>query len=113
MKLFLAACLTVGAGAAAGSMSGHYFGHRGVRLGGILGGLLAAALVARIALGRQWIGRPAARATGIGAALGFLAAATVAIHTLSTPIGPVLSTLLIGAGAVLGASTGARTDGPR
>jgi hypothetical protein len=40
---------------------------------------------------------------GLGAALGFIAAATVAVNTLSSPIGPVFSTALIGVGALVGA----------
>jgi hypothetical protein len=40
--------------------------------------------------------------TRIGTGVGFLIAALIATNTLSSPIGPVASTLLIGAGAVLG-----------
>jgi hypothetical protein len=41
--------------------------------------------------------------TAAGAALGFLAAAWIATHTLGSPIGPILSTTLIGLGALVGA----------
>jgi len=85
-------------------MAGHAFGKSGLWAGGILGGLLASMLVARIALWRQWIIRSQFWPTSIGAAIGFVAACAVAVNTLSSPIGPVLSTLLIGAGAVLGTS---------
>jgi hypothetical protein len=60
-------------------------------------------LVARIAVWRHWIVRPQLWPTALGAAIGFLAASAIAVNTLSSPIGPVLSTLLIGVGAVLGA----------
>ena len=103
LKLFVTACFLGGVGGAAGSMLGHSFGSRGLWLGGILGGLLAAVLVARLAAWRGWIERPAMRGTAVGAALGFLAAAAVVTQTLSSPVGPIASTLLIGAGAVLGA----------
>jgi hypothetical protein len=104
LKLFVMACFLGGVGGAAGSMLGHSFGSRGLWTGGILGGLLAAVLVARLAAWRRWIRQPAMRSTAIGAAVGFLAAAAVVTQTLSSPVGPIASTLLIGAGAVLGAT---------
>jgi hypothetical protein len=36
--------------------------------------------------------------------VGFLLAAAIAVRTLSSPVGPVLSTLLIGTGALVGAA---------
>ena len=38
----------------------------------------------------------------IGTAVGFLLAAIIAIKTISSPIGPIASTLLIGLGATIG-----------
>ncbi|HXN77057.1 MAG TPA: hypothetical protein VN876_10495 [Gemmatimonadaceae bacterium] len=108
--LFLVACVLGGLGGALGSMVGHSFGNIGLWAGGILGGLLASMLVARIALWRRWIVRSQYWPTVLGTAVGFLLACAVAVNTLSSPIGPILSTLLIGVGAVLGsirASTGA------
>ena len=104
LKLFVTACFLGGVGGAAGSMLGHGFGSRGLWLGGILGGLLSAVLVARLAAWRRWIHQAAIGGTAIGAAVGFLAAAAVVTQTLSSPVGPIASTLLIGAGAVLGAN---------
>jgi len=101
--LFVVACVLGGVGGALGSIVGHSFGKSGLWAGGIVGGLLASLLVGRIALWRRWINRSRYWPTTIGAALGFLAASAVAVKTLSSPIGPMLSTLLIGAGAVLGA----------
>jgi hypothetical protein len=83
-------------------MVGHSFGKGGLWAGGILGGLLASMLIARIALWRRWIVRSEYWPTVLGAALGFLLACAVAVKTLSSPVGPILSTLLIGVGAVLG-----------
>jgi hypothetical protein len=85
-------------------MVGHAFGKGGLWAGGILGGLLASMLVARIALWRRWIVRSQSWPTALGTAIGFLVACAVAVNTLSTPVGPIMSTLLIGAGAVLGGS---------
>jgi hypothetical protein len=103
VALFFVACALGGLGGALGSMVGHAFGKGGLYAGGILGGLIASMLVARIAVWRHWIVRSQSWPTALGTAIGFLAACAVAVNTLSSPIGPILSTLLIGAGAVLGA----------
>ena len=100
--LFLVACVLGGLGGALGSMVGNAFGKSGLWAGGILGGLLASLLIARIAVWRRWIVQSQLWPTALGAAVGFLVACAVAVNTLSSPIGPVMSTLLIGGGAVLG-----------
>ncbi|MDP9206479.1 MAG: hypothetical protein M3P12_13665 [Gemmatimonadota bacterium] len=100
--LFLVACALGGLGGALGSMVGAAFGKGGMWAGGILGGLLMSMLVARIALSRRWIVQSQSRATALGTAIGFLVACVVAVNTLSTPVGPIMSTLLIGVGALLG-----------
>ena len=102
VALFFLACALGGAGGALGSMVGHAFGKSGLWAGGILGGLLASMLVARIALWRGWIVRSQYWPTVLGAALGFLVACAIAVNTLNSPVGPVMSTLVIGAGAVVG-----------
>jgi len=102
VALFLIACSLGGLGGALGSMVGHAFGKGGLWVGGILGGLLASVLIARIALWRRWILRSQYWPTVLGTAVGFLLACAVAVNTLSNPIGPIMSTLLIGVGAVLG-----------
>jgi hypothetical protein len=106
--LFLFACVLGGLGGALGSMVGHSFGKAGLWAGGILGGLLASMLIARIGLWRRWILRSQYWPTVFGAAIGFLLACAVAVNTLSSPVGPILSTLLIGVGALLG-SMGAQS----
>ncbi|MFL5481809.1 MAG: hypothetical protein ACJ8AK_06430 [Gemmatimonadaceae bacterium] len=100
--LFFLACVLGGAGGALGSMVGHAFGKTGLWAGGILGGILASMLVARIALWRRWIAQSQYWPTVLGTVIGFLMACVVVVNTLSSPIGPIMSTLLIGAGAVLG-----------
>jgi fructose-specific phosphotransferase system IIC component len=114
--LFLVACALGGLGGALGSMVGHSFGKVGLWAGGILGGFLASMLIARIALWRRWIRRSQYWPTVLGTAVGFLLACAVAVNTLSNPIGPIMSTLLIGVGAVLGSiratpATGLHDDG--
>lgn len=71
--------------------------------GGVLGGLLAAITTGRIAAVRGWVAPSGWGRVAIGTAVGFLAAVAIAVNTLSSPVGPVLSTLLIGFGAVIGA----------
>src|SRR5882672_7028434 len=102
VALFFVACVLGGFGGALGSIVGHAFGKGGLWAGGILGGLVASMLVAKIALWRHWIGRSQFWPTVIGAAVGFGVACAIAVNTLSSPIGPIMSTLLIGAGAVFG-----------
>lgn len=104
--LFLVACALGGVGGAVGSMVGHAFGTRGLWAGGILGGLLASMLVGRIAVWRHWIVQSQFWPTVLGTAVGFGVACAIAVNTLSSPIGPIMSTLLIGAGALLGSIRG-------
>lgn len=104
LLLFITACLLGGLGGMLGSIVGNAAGKTGLFVGGVSGGLLGAAASGAIASGRQWIPRSGALPTSVGAALGFLSAALVATQTLSSPAGPILSTALIGLGAVAGAS---------
>ena len=83
-------------------MVGAAFGKSGMWAGGILGGLIASMLVARIALARRWIVQSQFWPTALGTAIGFLAACAVAVNTLSSPVGPIMSTLLVGVGALFG-----------
>jgi hypothetical protein len=106
--LFIVSCMIGGFGGVVGSIAGAAFGKRGLFIGGFLGGVVVAVLTARIAVWRGWIVPHQFRSTAAGAAIGFLAAATVAVNTLSSPVGPVLSTLLIGGGAIVGARTSER-----
>lgn len=99
--LFVVSCALGGLGGALGSILGNAFGPQGLRIGGVAGGLVAALLTARIAVGRRWVALGQYWRTATGAGVGFLAAALVALNSLSSPIGPVLSTALIGVGAVL------------
>ncbi|HEV2016731.1 MAG TPA: hypothetical protein VGQ98_00355 [Gemmatimonadaceae bacterium] len=107
--LFLVSTIVTGAFAAIGSMVGHFFGsHLGVVLGGVFGGLFGAIFSVRIAVRLRWVGAEDFYPTTIGAAIGFLAAATIAVNTLSSPIGPILSSFLVGIGALIGSLIGAR-----
>jgi hypothetical protein len=102
IALFVVACVLGGFGGAVGSIVGHAFGKVGLWAGGIIGGVLVSIATAQIAVWRRWIARSQFWPTTAGAAVGFLFAAAIAVNTLSSPIGPILSTLLIGSGAVVG-----------
>lgn len=108
LRLFLSASLLGGAGGFLGSVAGAAFGAESLFVGGFLGGVLVAPVTAGIAIRRNWISQDRFWPTAAGAALGFVAAAIVAVNTLSSPIGPVLSTSLTGLGALVGASWRAR-----
>jgi hypothetical protein len=107
--LFFAMCLLGGAGAALGSMVGNGIGNGGLLVGGFLGGVLFVVLGGSLALRLGWIHRSQRLWATLGAVFGFALACMVALATLSSPIGPILSTLLIGAGATLGAVAGRNT----
>lgn len=101
--LFLVTWLLGGAGAVAGSMLGGAFGDHPLFIGALLGGALAIVGAVRLAEWRTWIPRTSRGRVTAGAILGFIVAAAIATRTLSSPIGPVLGSLLIGVGAVLAA----------
>jgi hypothetical protein len=102
LLLFVAACVLGGAAAVLGSMVGAATGKAGLFIGGIVGGLVGAVATAAVAQRWRWIRPDATRSTAVGTAIGFLAAAAVATQTLQSPVGPILSTGLIGIGALLG-----------
>jgi hypothetical protein len=103
LYLFLIACALGGLGGALGSILGNSAARTGLWIGGVLGGLLGAAAAVAIAKARRWIASEQFWPTAVGAMAGFLAAAAVAVNTLSSPVGPVLSTALVGVGALAGA----------
>lgn len=105
-RFFITMCLLGGIGGFVGSVLGGFFGNQALFIGGFLGGIAIAPLSARVALWRRWIPRGQFWPTAAGAAIGFVAAAIVAVNTLSSPVGPVLSTALTGVGALLGSRIG-------
>ena len=112
MRLFLLLVVAGGAGGLAGSIGGAAFGPTALFAGGFLGGLLASPGAAFLAARLGWIESAAVKSTALGAALGFIAAATVAVNTLSSPVGPLLSPLLVGAGGLAGRELHARSTAP-
>ena len=91
-----------GAGGVLGSMIGAAFGKTALFAGGVLGGVVATPIAVALASWFGWIDRGAVKFTALGATLGFLAAAAIAVNTLSSPVGPILSTLLVPIGGLIG-----------
>jgi hypothetical protein len=106
LKLFLFMVLLGGAGGALGSMAGNALGRGGVITGGLVGGAALVIAGGFLSARWHWIKLPQRLWTIVGGELGFGVASLVTLSTLSSPIGPMLSTLLIGTGAVLGALVG-------
>jgi len=102
--LFFFSCLLGGLGGALGSIVGHAAGPAGLWVGGAIGGLLGSIAAVALARTRHWITDAQFLPTAFGAGIGFVLAAAIAVNTLSTPLGPLLSATLVGVGALVGAS---------
>jgi hypothetical protein len=104
------ALLTIagGLGGFLGSVLGAAFGKRALFIGGFAGGTILCWLAGKLAGRMGWIPSEEVNGTAIGASIGFLMAATIAVNTLSSPVGPVLSTLWVGFGGWFGGRLGAR-----
>ena len=101
--LFLIATILGGVGGIVGSVLGGAFGQTALFVGGFIGGVLIAPLTAWVARWRRWIDASRFWPVAIGAAAGFVVAATIAVNTLSSPVGPAIATIFTGLGAVAGA----------
>ncbi|HJQ18981.1 MAG TPA: hypothetical protein VJ867_01445 [Gemmatimonadaceae bacterium] len=104
--LFATTCVAGGVGGALGSMVGHAAGQGGLIVGGVVGGALLVVGACFLAARAGWIPPVRLLWATLGGVFGFVLACLVALSTLSSPVGPILSTLLIGTGAVLGATVG-------
>jgi len=106
LALFVTATLIGGLGGFVGSALGNAF--NALFAGGFIGGVALSPLTAWIGVKRGWIDASRFWPVAAGAAIGFLASATLAINTLSSPVGPVVATTLTGLGALAGARLGAK-----
>ena len=106
VKVFLLMMLFGGVGGSLGSMLGNAVGRGGVIGGGIVGGTLLVIGAGFLAARWHWVRSEQRLWCILGGVAGFALAALVTLSTLSSPIGPIASTLLIGTGAVLGALVG-------
>ena len=85
MRVFVLLVAAGGAGGLIGTVIGAAFGHDALFAGGFLGGLVASPGAAILAARLHWIDPADTKSTALGAALGFLTAAVVAINTPSSP----------------------------
>ena len=99
-----------GLGAFLGSILGNAAGKAGLFAGAILGGALAVTLGVRIAARFGLVPPTRIAHATLGGLGGFALAVLVAVNTLSSPIGPILSVALIGLGAIFGAARRAPSD---
>ena len=111
LKVFFLETLLGGAGAVAGSMLGNAFGRGGLLIGATIGGIAAVVAAGYLTCRFSWIHRRERLWVVIGGIAGFGVACLVALATLSSPAGPIASSLLIGVGAVLGTVLGRSPHG--
>ena len=110
LRLLVFLIVAGGIGGFLGSVLGGAFGRRALFAGGFVGGAILTWLATHLAGRLGWVPREQVTGTAIGATLGFLVAATIAVNTLSSPVGPVLSTLAVGIGGYLGGRLSARRE---
>lgn len=108
--LFFTATILSGGAAVGGSIAGAAVGKTGLWVGGVVGGLVGASISSWLAAKLGWIASSQRARTTIGTIIGFLFAAAIAVNTLSSPVGPISSTILAGLGAVIGAGRKPRDD---
>lgn len=111
VKLFLLEVFLGGAGAVLGSILGNALGRGGLLAGAVIGGVTMVTVAGYLACRFECV-RHNERLWVIGGGIaGFIVACLVTLATLSSPVGPILSTLLIGIGAVLGWTLGRSPHG--
>ena len=111
LKLFVLVTLLGGAGAVVGSMLGKAFGRGGLLIGAVVVGVAAVIAASYLACRVGCIHRRERLWVIVGGIAGFGVACLVALATLSSPAGPIASSLLIGVGAVLGTVLGRSPHG--
>jgi hypothetical protein len=102
VQTFVLLVVAGGAGGLFGSIIGATAGKHAILAGGCAGGLIMSPAAAWLAGRFRWISTDDVKGTAIGAALGFVGAAAIAVNTLHSPVGPMLSPLLIGIGGLAG-----------
>ena len=95
--------LITGAGALVGSILGNAMGATGLKAGAVLGGLLGIVLAGAVARGLGWLPAAESRGALIGGVIGFVLAVPITLLNMGTPVVPVLSCALVGAGMLVGA----------
>jgi hypothetical protein len=95
--------LLAGLGAVAGSILGNAIGPTGLRVGALIGGAVTTAGGVGLAVRLAWLPAGTGTLGTVGGLVGFGVAAVLAVTHLNTPVIPVVSCGLTGAGVLLGA----------
>jgi hypothetical protein len=101
-----------GIGAVGGSILGNALGRTGLFAGAIVGGACTVSLAVFLATRLGWFPRAVQGSATVGALIGLVIAAPIAVANLHTPITPIAVTSLAGVGALLGSGWGSRTPRP-
>jgi hypothetical protein len=105
MLLLVLTCFLGGLGAFVGSAVGHAVGETALYVGAVIGGIAGVFAATKIALTRKILSPKRFWPATTGGVLGFLLAAIIATHNMSSPVVPLLSIILIGLGTVFGAAS--------
>jgi hypothetical protein len=112
IPVFLAGWALGGLGTVLGSMLGNTAGRTGLYAGAVVGGLMGIGAAVYIAVRLGWLDAVTRVGALAGGVVGFALAVPLAVRHLDTPVTPVLSAGLIGAGLLVGAGyAGSRTRG--
>ena len=106
IKVFLLSVLLAIGGAAAGGAAGMNIAPGGLLIGSFIVGALFVIASAYLSARWKWISPPQKLWMMLGGAFGFILACMVALATIGAPGGLLASSILVGAGAVLGAIVG-------
>ena len=106
IKVFLLSVLLAIGGAAAGGAAGMNIAPGGLLVGSFLVGAAFVVLSAFLSARWRWISPSLKLWMILGGAFGFILACMVALATIAVPGGLLASSVLVGAGAVLGAIVG-------
>ena len=103
LPVLLLSWFLAGLGSAGGSILGNALGSTGLTIGALVGGTLATAAAVALSGRFAWIPLASRAFATLGGLVAYGLAAALAVTHLSTPIVPVLSCSLVGAGVLLGA----------
>jgi glucan phosphoethanolaminetransferase (alkaline phosphatase superfamily) len=110
LLLFALVCFLAGVATFIGSILGHAFGSMGLNVGAVIGGIIGVFAATKIGVSRKILGPKRFWPATIGGVLGFILAAIIAVNHLSSPVVPLASILLVGLGALFGASSRRKPD---
>lgn len=108
--IFLVVCGLAGGCIVLGSVIGHYLGNAGLFAGAVAGGIAGIAAAVWLAVRLGLLVRSSFGVTFLGAMVGFIVAAAIAIYNLHGPLIPIASVALIGLGALIGNVLGQKSS---